>query len=267
MASETGYDSYDPAFFDLLYEVESRHFWFRARNSIIAALVKRLTSELATGFRVLEVGCGTGNVLCVLDHICPNGIVVGMDLFSEGLRYAQQRTSAVLVQADVHQPPFVDAFDLVGLFDVLEHLLDDEQVLHSLGGMLRENGRLLLTVPAHTGLWSYFDEASHHCRRYEPEELKHKLVEAGYDVEYVTQYMMSIFPFVWVGRRLSSFRRRASTTEAGTSSEELATRELRPIPILNEVLLWLLHLEGRWLSHGRTLPLGTSLLAVARKRG
>ena len=148
MTNEAIRRSYDPAFFQLLFEVEDRHFWFRSRNRIIAAWVKRLTSELTPGFRVLEIGCGTGNVLRVLDQVCPSGTVVGMDLFAEGLKYAQQRTSAALVQGDMHHPPFASQFDIIGLFDVLEHLPDDRQVLRDLKGMLRENGTLLLTVPA-----------------------------------------------------------------------------------------------------------------------
>ena len=189
-----------------------------------------------------------------------------MDLFAEGLKYAQKRSSAPLVQADMHQPPFASHFDIIGLFDVLEHLPDDRAVLSDLKGMLRDNGFLVLTVPAHPKLWSYFDEASHHCRRYQPDDLKVKLIETGYNVKYITQYMMSIFPLVWVGRHASSLRERVSKRQSGRSSTELAIRELRPIPIVNEVLSRLLDVEGRWLVRGHTLPLGTSLLAVATKR-
>lgn len=266
MIDEATHTSYDPAFFQHLFAVEDKHFWFRSRNRTIAALVKRLTSHLGMNYRLLEIGCGTGNVLRVLKQVCPNGSVVGMDLYAEGLTYAQQRTSASLVQGDMHQPPFTDQFEVIGLFDVLEHLPNDGKVLSDLKRMLRKDGVLLLTVPAHQGLWSYFDEASHHCRRYQPDELRHKLVAAGYDVEYISQYMMSIFPLVWMGRQLSGLRNRASKGMGVTSVEELAIQELRLVPVINEALGQLLRLEERWLSRSHTLPLGTSLVAVARNR-
>lgn len=266
MIDQATHSSYDPAFFQHLFDVEDKHFWFRSRNRIIAALVRRLTSSYSENYRVLEVGCGTGNVLRVLSQICPNGSVIGMDLFAEGLKYAQNRTPAVLVQGDMHQPPFTQQFDVIGLFDVLEHLPDDRQVLSDLKGMLREDGVLLLTVPAHPALWSYFDEASHHCRRYGIDDLRHKLVEAGYDVDYISQYMMSIFPLVWIGRHLFTLRRRMSKARAGSSVEELAIQELRPMPIVNAALSLVLSIEEKWLTRGHTLPLGTSLLAVARNR-
>ena len=266
MTDSEVHETYDPAFFQHLFEVEDKHFWFRSRNRIIGDLVRRLTRRLAPGYRVLEVGCGTGNVLRILERACPEGTVVGMDLFAEGLDYARQRTSATLVQGDLGHPPFTNQFEIVGLFDVLEHLPDDRQALDDLRKMLCDDGVLLLTVPAHRALWSYFDEASRHCRRYEPDELKRKLVAAGYEVEYVTEYMMSIFPLMWIGRRLAALRRRVSRRQSGASIGQLAAQELRPMPIINEALFGLLDIEVRWLARGRTLPLGTSLLAVARHR-
>jgi SAM-dependent methyltransferase len=125
-------ESYDPAYFAPLFAIEDRHFWFRARNQVIATLVRQLTVGLAPGYRVLEVGCGTGNVLRVLEQVCPAGTVIGMDLFAEGLRYARRRTNCPLVQGDVQAAPYATSFALIGLFDVLKHLPDDRQILHHL---------------------------------------------------------------------------------------------------------------------------------------
>lgn len=266
MVHETLHQSYDPAFFNLLSEVEDRHFWFAARNRIIAAQVQALMVHATADFRILEIGCGTGNVLRVLDQSCPDGTVIGMDLHVEGLNYARQRGLEALVQADLHHLPFGCRFDLIGLFDVLEHMPDDRQVLSGLWGRLRENGVLLLTVPAHPRLWSYFDEASHHCRRYRPDELVVMLAEIGFDVEYSTQYMASTLPLLWAGRRLSWLRNRGSRRGNAARSTHLTNQELRPIPVVNATLTQILAVEQRWLARGHTLPVGSSLLVVARRR-
>src|SRR6266404_4217735 len=138
--------SYDPDFFSELARIESEHFWFRTRNQVIATLVEQTTRNWADGYRVLEVGCGTGNVLQALERACPRGIVVGMDLFAEGLAFARKRTSCPLVRGDLERPGFGVQFDLIGAFDVVEHLPDDVQVLCSIHSMLKPGGMLLLTV-------------------------------------------------------------------------------------------------------------------------
>ena len=259
-------ESFDQVFFKHLFAVEEEHFWFRSRNRIVAAMLKKVTLNRSEKYPVLEIGCGTGNVLKILAQVFPNKTVVGMDLFLEGLKYAKRCSSAVLVQGDMHQLPFKKPFEIIGLFDVLEHLPDDFQVLENLRGILRKNGVLLLTVPAHPMLWSYFDEASHHCRRYRAGELRQKLVQAGYEVEHLTQYMMSIFPMVWFGRHLSALRNRLFGRHKNSSSEELAIQEFRVLPIINEALELFLNVEGCWLALGKTLPFGTSIIAVARNR-
>jgi len=260
----TGHRSYDRAYFAPLFAIEDRHFWFRARNRVIATVVGQITSDLLPGYRVLEVGCGTGNVLRVLERTCSHGTVMGMDMFSEGLQYARRRTTCLLVQGDIQSPPFSTQFDMIGLFDVLEHLPDDMRVLSHLHTMLAGDGVLLLTVPAHPSLWSYFDEASCHCRRYTLTELEGKLEHVGYQVEYMTQYMASIFPMLWLGRRLKSLINR----RPGGSADRInvSTRaELRITPVLNNLLALLLAQETRMISRRRRLPIGTSLLAIARK--
>lgn len=261
------HESYDPDFFAPLFEAEDRHFWFRARNQVIAGLVSRITAGLAPGYRFLEVGCGDGNVLRVLERVCHSGTIIGMDLFAEGLRYARLRTSCPLVQGDVHANPFAMQFEFIGLFDVLEHLPDDMQVLGDIRGMLAPGGALMLTVPAHQSLWSYFDDASHHCRRYEQLELDTKLQRAGHRVEYISQYMMSIFPLVWLGRRMASLvkRSRKGGARSPQQTHQLAVDELRVRPGVNGVLTWVLSQESRLIAARKHLPIGTSLVAVARK--
>jgi SAM-dependent methyltransferase len=259
------YDSYyDARYFEPLFAIEDKHFWFRSRNQVIFKLAQRIVQQFEPEYRVLEVGCGTGNTLRVLEQVCSSDAVVGMDLFHEGLTYARHRVICPLVQGDIHSPPFKTQFDLIGLFDVLEHLPDDGEVLRALHAMLKPGGYLMLTVPAHMSLWSYFDDAAHHYRRYEHAELRDKLGQTGYSTEFLTHYMSSIFPLMWLGRRI-----KAKLSEKDKSDTEqvyrLAEQELKGISRMNGVLSLLLRWEAPWLARYRKLPIGTSLLAVARK--
>jgi SAM-dependent methyltransferase len=257
-------DRYDPAHFAVLYDIEDRHFWFRTRRQIIRAIVSPLAAKAAHGYLALEAGCGSGNMLRALEQACPNGTVIGVDMFSEGLRYARQRVSCPLIQGDIGHLPFRRQFDLIGCFDVLEHQPDDLRVLEDMRTMLAEDGVLVMTVPAHPSLWSYFDEASGHCRRYDLADLEAKLSSTGYKVELVTHFMMSIFPLIWITRRLNSPDRSPGRAREA-QADQLAQGELRIIPVLNNFLAFLLSIEGWLVVRHRRLPMGTSLLAVARK--
>lgn len=208
---------------------------------------------------MLEVGCGTGNVLRVLESACPACRLVGVELWFDGLRYARGRSSALLVQADIGSSPFAPLFDLVGMFDVLEHVTEDQEALRLVHDALRPGGKLLVTVPAHQSLWSYFDEAARHCRRYSEDTIREKLKRAGFEVEFLTQFMACLFPIVWAYRKLAGLRGNA------TSAREKASDEFRLVPGFNGIMAALLHLEAKWICHGRSLPIGTSLVVIARK--
>lgn len=257
---------YDPAFFHKLDRIEDRHFWFRARKRAVAAAVFSLTTDLSDGYHVLELGCGNGGMLKLLQQSCPRGRVFGMDLFAEGLANARQRSSAPLVRGDVHHPPFAQSLDVVCMFDVLEHLPDDVGVLSDVCTMLAPGGRLLLTVPAHMQLWSYFDEAACHQRRYTVDTLAASIAAAGLTLEYATDFMSTIYPLVWAGRRLNGalqrFRRRR---RADAAAFELTTADFRIIPGLNAALACSLSWEPSQIRRRRRLPRGTSVLAIARR--
>jgi len=253
---------YDPTFFDRLATVEDQHFWFRARNRLILDLCRRSARNLESGCRILEVGCGTGNVLRYLERAYIQGTVIGMDLWREGLRYARQRTRCSLVQGDMRSPPFREPFHVVGMFDVLEHIADDKRALQDLHAMLLPGGTLLLTVPAHQSLWSYFDESAKHCRRYSMAELRDTLNQAGYQVETMTEFMACTFPLVWLTRRLAGLRNRDRDP---AKARKLTDDEFRIIPVVNTLLGWIMGLEARYVSRGHSLPFGTSILAVARR--
>lgn len=263
MASNPGTRTeYDPAVYEPLVKVEDHHFWFRARKRVISALVAQLAARYGPGYRLLEVGCGTGNVLRALTDACPGGTVIGMDLFGDGLRFARARLpDALLVRGDALHPPFAQRFEIVGMFDVLEHLDDDVGVLRALRMLLKERGTLIMSVPAGRALWSYFDDASRHVRRYEIDELRDKLTTAGFEVEFMSPYMGVLYPVLWLGRRMAGGSNRDGADPDRT--RRLFDRELRVNPVAGAALGAMLALERPWLAGRRRIPIGSSLIAIA----
>ncbi len=255
-------DGYNPDDFQRVFDVEDQHFWFVARNRVLAAVLSARPLVSSTMPAILEVGCGTGNTLRVLKAAFPSAILVGVDAFSAGLRLARRRTAGSLVQARIEQLPFRCQFDLIAVFDVLEHVEDDAAALRHLRIMLRPGGVLVMTVPAGRALWSRIDDESHHWRRYEPRQLRDTLAASGFRLEYQTYFMTAIYPLVFVARRVYALRDRVR--RGGNGSESALERELKVAPGLNRWLLRLLAPEAAWVARHRRLPFGTSLLAIAR---
>ena len=151
---------YDPRHFEVLAALEAQHFWFRARNALI---VRALRQHFPNAASYLEIGCGTGFVLEAVSAAFPAIAVSGSEIFTEGLRFAAARNPRVnLFQMDATRIPFSAAFDVIGAYDVLEHIDDDAQVVKELYRATRRGGGAVLTVPQHPWLWSAQDEVAHH---------------------------------------------------------------------------------------------------------
>jgi SAM-dependent methyltransferase len=214
--------------------------------------VRRCFPEART---LLEVGCGTGFVLAALREALPNLRLTGGELFPEGLEIARRRLPDVeLIELDATKPP-PRSFDVVGAFDVLEHISDDEHALAGLFETTARGGGAILLVPQHPWLWSGADELAHHVRRYTRWELVSKLERAGFTVTLVTSFVATLLPAMLAVRLL---RRR----RAGYDLES----ELVPPGPLNTLFEKILDRE-RWLiERGVSLPAGGSLLVVANRR-
>ena len=227
IAPAPAWAEYDPGLFPTLRSAQDRHFWFLHRNAVIARQLRAMCRQWDERSRVLEVGCGTGNTLRVLERECQPATVIGLDCHAEGLEIARKVVDCQLVEGDIRDIPLPGSFDLIAAFDVIEHLPDDRDVLASLRARLNgAGGKLLLTVPAYHCLWSYFDEAACHCRRYTARSLRTVLEQAGYRVESCSYFMAPIFPAVWLARRLAAIKGRM----LGSTIAELTRDEFAVVP-------------------------------------
>ncbi|MSP60813.1 MAG: SAM-dependent methyltransferase [Myxococcales bacterium] len=82
--------------------------------------------------------------------------------------------------------PFSDgAFDIVSLFEVLEHVDDDGALLREIHRVLRPGGQLFLSCPMNPAYWTFYDQVIGHVRRYRAGELEQKLARHGFTIERV----------------------------------------------------------------------------------
>ncbi|MBI2158864.1 MAG: methyltransferase domain-containing protein [Candidatus Rokubacteria bacterium] len=215
-------------------EEDRLHWWFRGRLAVITAALERALPQRPV--RLLELGCGTGNVLGALGRF---GEAVGMEAHPDlvaaaraaGLDVREGRLPGDLVVA----PGWAE---VVLLLDVLEHLADEAAALATGRRALAEGGLLIATVPAYQWLWSGHDVALGHRRRYTASRLR--------------AVVALLFPALALARAWKRL--------AGDTTHDLR----RPAPALNRWLEGIFALERHVVSRW-ALPFGASLLLVARR--
>jgi SAM-dependent methyltransferase len=253
------YDDYPSDGFDVTAEVEARSFWCRTRNRVLHQVFDRFV-DCSQPIEMLEIGCGIGGVLRELRRI-PNLRLTGSEVYLQGLRYARANLSDLtFIQLDATDMPFRNDFDVVGAFDVLEHIDADEYVMKGVYDALRPGGTFIVTVPQYPWMWSTLDEIVQHKRRYRRRDLVDKLTRAGFAVPYVTSFVTALFPFMMASRVMSQLKAKPRDAKAAFTAEVSL-----PGPI-NWTFDKVMRLDEAALRLGATLPFGGSLLAVARRK-
>lgn len=243
---------FEAEYFPDLARREGGHFWFEGRNALIEWAVKRYAPSAG---RYLEVGCGTGFALSAVAQALPAAQIHASEIFSAGLSIAQTRVpGASFLQMDARKIPFREEFDLLGAFDVIEHIPEDQRVLDNFHAALVPEGVLLLTVPQHPALWSASDTYARHQRRYTRNDLESKLVAAGFEIVDATSFVSALLPAMWLSRR------RQRDVEAFRPEDEFAIG--RTVNALLRGVLWS---ELALIKMGLRFPVGGSLLMVARR--
>ncbi|AVC48367.1 class I SAM-dependent methyltransferase [Rhizobium leguminosarum] len=245
---------FEPGYFDDLAGLEANNFWFQSRNKLLQWVLKRFRPNFRS---FLEVGCGTGFVLTGIARLNPHARIAGSEIFTAGLSFARERLpTASLMQMDARNIPFIEEFEVVGAFDVLEHIEEDELVLSQLHAALKEGGLLMITVPQHPWLWSTLDEYSRHFRRYTEAELRRKVEAAGFEILRNTSFVTLLLPAMALSRLV---RRDKPVGEIDVRAE------LQLPTVVNMIFKFLLSCEIFLIKAGISSPVGGSRLVVARK--
>jgi SAM-dependent methyltransferase len=230
-------------------EVESRHWWFAGRRAILSSLVKQL--NLPGHAKILEIGCGTGGNL---DMLAAFGKVSAFDMDENARAIASNKTAGVFDIREGYCPdhiPFEDErFDLICMFDVLEHIEQDVETLAVIKSRLAEGGRVLMTVPAYQWMYGVHDTFLHHKRRYSSRELHKKLQACGYRLSRFSYFNTLLFPLAAAVRVKEKWL--GSKAATGTNV---------PPDFANHFLQKIFSAERHWLKLAN-FPFGVSIVCI-----
>jgi 2-polyprenyl-3-methyl-5-hydroxy-6-metoxy-1,4-benzoquinol methylase len=160
----------------------------------LAARLAFLLAHAPARARVLDVGCGEGRFTRELARAGREA--VGIDVAAEPLRRARERDPGIDVRLVAPREPWPlpdVSFDVVWAGEVIEHVADTAAWLSEVRRVLRSNGALVLSTPAHERLTrlalglrgrafeAHFDPRSDHLRFYTRRALVTLLEDFGFE--------------------------------------------------------------------------------------
>ncbi len=235
-----------------IHNVESHHFWWCTRAKYILRIIRKYVNKNS---QLIEIGAGSGNVSRVLQN---EGFRMAVgEIQLPALYWAKEYGINDLYQFDLNLPVFKKHFDVVCMFDVLEHLEDDDLAIKSVKTMLKEKGKVVITVPAHKWLWNKRDVLERHRRRYKLKEIKDLLLQNGFKVIMCKHFFVSILPLLAV-------RKFFSCAEGVECIQDEIRDNVKINPLINKLLCYMVTLENLIL--GKFSPkIGGSIAVVAEK--
>jgi SAM-dependent methyltransferase len=253
----TGPLIFTPEYYARMRELESSSWWNAAMRDVAAALLRGV--ELPVSGALVDVGCGSGQTMRWFVDLFPGWQRSGCDISPHGLRVAHSGGLSVAAASALALPYRDGAADAIISLDVLQHLPlggGDLQAMQEMRRVLRAGGWLLLRTNAQA-VPRTADDPEFNFHRFEPAELRAKLVSAGFRVERLSRVNM-LLGLAEIPREIVSARRRKQAY-GGILAEPRARRGW-----LDEVKRRWLGFEGRLVRAGIELPLGRTIIALCQ---
>lgn len=252
----------DPIAYQQFLELDKSHWWMRGRRSVYLGLIRHFT-KASPPRRILDLGAGIGGFLEGLrDLAAPGGRVFPADIDEESLTHIAARGFPGGVVADGDALPYADgSFDLVCLFDAIEHTADDLAVIHEVARLLAPGGHVFVSVPAYQFLYANNDRVVHHHRRYRRQRLDDLFARSGLEVVRNTHSNVFLFPLILPVVLAIKALEAVFNKEANSEHTNLTW----PLPKFAHTLLHAIFAAELPLSKRLGWPFGHSICALAKK--
>ena len=240
----------DPKHLVQLSELEDTYWWHVAKRQMVTKLVEQ---HFPAPNGLVEGGIGSCRNLLTFQERGYD--VTGFDISEQAVEYGKAKGIENVAVHDLGQPwPVAEGSQgAVVLLDVLEHVEDPALVLSHARKILKPDGGVVFTVPAHPWLFSNWDERLGHYRRYTTEMLEEQAKAANFKVEWMTYWNAWSLPVAIMMRTVERMRKQDRVPEFPHVS-----------PALNRMLLGFAKCE-RWWMNKMKVPCGLSLVGVLRK--
>lgn len=231
---------------------ESKHWWFSGRRLLIQEFLHKL--DLPENARILEVGCGTGGNLNMLSSL---GTVYAFEKNNLACSIAKDK-SHHQIKIEIGScpnsiPQYDHKFDLICLFDVLEHIKEDKKTLIKLRNFLEKNGKIVITVPAYQWLFSEHDTVLQHFRRYSRKDILYLAHVTNFEIQRITHFNFILAIPIIVIRILSKYLKIPNL------------RKTVQLPRIINLLLFKIFSLEKYMLNKFNIFVGISILTIMKK--
>jgi len=235
---------------------ESLSFWHKARLNLILYLLKNTLSNDSQNRRILDIGCGTGTELKILNKF---GQVTALDINNSALAMVKKNNCQTIL-ADIEKYNLNNNYyDTICCFDILEHLKNDKWAIKNIFNSLKSEGYFFFTVPAFQFLFSGHDIALGHQRRYGKKEIALTLEKAGFKMVKLDYWNSLLFPAIFVIRMVKKFLNKINKKNICQSDMKKRNN------FVEQILFQILNLENKLISRNINLPFGLTIYGIAKK--
>jgi 2-polyprenyl-3-methyl-5-hydroxy-6-metoxy-1,4-benzoquinol methylase len=239
------------------YELgNEEHFWFQWRLGALVLMLRELHVPLNERLRVLDVGCGHSILRRQLEAFSL-WVMDGTDLNEAALKVGgSSRGKVMCYDIEDKSEELYQTYDVLFLFDILEHIQKEEGFLSSALFHLKPSGWLFINVPAIECLYSYYDEIAGHIRRYDKAMLFRATKHLPLVIKDMRYWGLSMIPVLLL--------RKIILVKGKSKTRALRMGFKPPSQGVHAILKSVMRFE---LSVLRNPGLGTSLLVAAKKTG
>jgi len=240
-------------------ELEKNHWWFQGRRRVYIGLLKAHLGNNTRG-KALDLGCGLGGFLPDLHKLGYDVYAADTDLTS--LKHCRERGFGNVLLSDSYSLPFADdSFDLITLFDAIEHIEDDHRAMREVARVLKPGGKVIISVPAYAFLFANNDRVAQHYRRYNRPGVRALYQQAGLEVERNTHTNVLLFPLILPSVLIIKLLEKMIDREQKAGHSNLSW----PIPRWLNAILYRIFASELVFSRHFDWPLGHSIAAIAGK--
>ncbi len=232
------------------------HFWMMWRFKFLLKQLSKIKIKLKKNYKIMDLGCGNGVLsnqlerhnLLKIDRVDSNYETLKLNKNVKG--------KLICYNISKKDNKMKRKYDIIFLFDVLEHVKNDNKFINDINFHLKKNGYLIVNVPSINLLFSKYDYAVGHLRRYNKQNLSKNFDNKLFKICSLEYWGFCLVPILFIRKLISMFYSKKKTSNIVKLGWKTNT-------LINNLFKIVMNIETLLLNY---VPIGSSLMLIVKKK-